>query len=443
MCALSVGSGSATSGAELYASALEAIAGGVTAAHRWNPVLGRPFFATRGEGAHVWDESGRRYLDLNTSFGASLLGHRHPAIVAAVERALEIGILCSFETPWQQETARKVQELVPSAERVRFTGSGTEATFYAIRVARTFTGRDLVVKFEGHFHGYSDQLAFSAWPALAEAGPADHPATVPESAGIPRRMASDILVAPWNDTGALESLLAAHRGQVAAVIMEPINYNSGTLLPAPGYLEAVRGLADREGVVLIFDEILSGFRTGPDCAQGLYGVTPDLTTLGKAFGGGTPLCAYVGRNDILSTIAPIGPAVHTGTYNGHLFAILAAGAFLDLAADPAFWVHLEALGAAFYPGLQEAFDRAGVPCRVQAKGARFSLLFGLREPATSYREAVLADRELERRFYGAALERGVYFHTSWHHGFSIAHTREDLADALDAIEDAARAVAAG
>ena len=429
------------SGQDLYDSALRVLAGGVTATHRINPVLGRPFFATRGEGAYVYDENDRRYLDLATSFGASLLGHGHPAIVAAVQRALDLGILCSFETPHQQQVARRIVELIPSADLVRFTNSGTEATWYALRTARVFTGRRKVIKFEGHFHGYNDQLAYSAWPPLAEAGPPDRPATIAETAGIPTHPKDDVIVLPWNDADALASAIAAHPDDVAAVIMEPINYNSGTLMPQAGYLERVREITRQAGVVLIFDEILSGFRTGPGCVQETLGVTPDITTLGKAFGGGTALCAYVGRREVMEAIAPIGTAVHTGTYNGHLIPILAVGAFLELAAEPGFWQNLAELEEYFYPRLQETFDRHGVPVQVQAQGARFSLLFGLTEPARSYREAARADRDLERRFYAAAMEREVYFHFAWHHGFSAVHTRSDLADGLAAIDDAARSIA--
>lgn len=428
-------------GQALYSVARQVLAGGVTATHRLNPALGRPFYASRGAGAYVWDERDRRYVDLATSFGASLLGHGHPRIVAAVQEALDAGLLCSFETSHQLRVAQQIVDLIPSAELVRFTNSGTEATSYALRTARVFTGRTKVIKFEGHFHGYSDQLAYSAWPPLAEAGAADHPLVRPETAGIPEHVADDVIVLPWNDVPALAAAIAAFPRQVAAVIMEPINYNAGTLMPAPGYLEAVRELTRSHGIVLIFDEILSGFRTGPGCAQGTLGVTPDLTTLGKAFGGGTALCAYVGRRDVMDSIAPTGPAVHTGTYNAHLIPILATGAFLELAAEPTFWTDLAALGDHFYPRLQAAFDRAGLPVLVQAQGARFSLLFGLESAPTSYREAIAVDRELERLFYAAALERGVYMHFAWHHGFSAVHTIADLDGALEALEDAAAAVA--
>ena len=223
--------------------------------------------------------------------------------------------------------------------------------------------------------------------------------------------------------------------------MEPINYNSGTLLPARGYLEAVRQLTRDRNVVLIFDEILSGFRTGASCAQGYLGVTPDLCTLGKALGGGTALSAFAGRREVMNAVSPTGKAVHSGTFNAHLIPILAADAFLDEIVEPEFWSHLERLENLLYPGMREAFRQAGLPVWVQAVGARFSLLFGLEEEPTTYREAARYDRDMALRFFAAALEQGVYFHSAWHHGMCAMHTEADLDTALERIEAAARQVA--
>jgi glutamate-1-semialdehyde 2,1-aminomutase len=428
----------APNAARLFEVAKEHLAGGVSAAARIHPSLGRPFLTARGEGGWVYDVDGKGYVDLNTSNGAALLGHGHPAVRRAVEQALELGILCAHETPYQSEVACKIAELVPCAELVRFSGSGTETTWHAIRTARAFTGKHKVVKFEGHFHGYHDYLGYSAWPPLDAAGPVDAPITFPESAGIPPELTQFVIVLPWNDAQALERTLRAQGDEIAAVIMEPVNYNSGTIMPAPGFLHAARELTRDTGVVLIFDEILSGFRTGPSCAQGYLGVTPDLCTLGKALGGGTALSAFAGRREVMDAVSPPGPAVHSGTFNAHLIPILAANAFLDEVAQPAFWAHLERLEQAFYPALREAFQRAGLLVWVQALGARFSLLFGLDEEPTSYRQAARFDRDLARRFYGAAMDEGVYFHYAWHHGFSAQHTLADLERALDGIERAAR-----
>lgn len=426
---------------QLYEDAAHYLPGGVSAAARINPALGRPFFAERGQGPWVWDVDGRRYIDLNMSFGAGLLGHGHAGVRRAVQDALERGMLCGFETSLQSKVARRIVETVPCAELVRFTLSGTETTWHALRTARAYTGRPRVVKFEGHFHGFNDALGYSMWPSLAEAGPEQAPAVVAASAGMVPGGADDVIVLPWNDVPALERCLRTEGGSVAAVIMEPIGYNAGTIMPAPGYLEAVRELTRQHGIVLIFDEILSGYRTGLDGAQGYLGVTPDLCTLGKCLGGGMPLSAFAGRREVMEAVSPVGAAVHSGTFNAHLTSIAAADAFLDEASDAAFWADLQAKGERFYPGLRTAFERAGLPVWVQAHGARFSLHFGLRSEPRTYRQAAEGDDAMAVAFYRAAAERGVYFHYARHHGFSAAHTPETLEDALAGIEDAAREVA--
>jgi len=415
--------------------------GGVTASARIHAALGRPFLAARAAGGRIWDVDGREFIDLNMSFGASMLGHGHPAIVAAVARATELGIMCGYETEFQTRLAERLADVIPSAELVRFAGSGTETTWHALRTAKVATGRTLVVKFEGHFHGFNDTLGYSFWPSRVQAGPADAPRTVPESGGMPAPIADQTIVLPWNDPAALEAVFDAHGADIAAVVMEPVNIDSGTIRPLPGYLETARALTRRHGAVLIFDEILCGFRTNIGGAQSEYGVTPDLTTLGKTLGGGTALSAFVGSREVMSAVAPLGRAVHSGTYNAHLIPIMAGLAFLDQATDPAFYPALRELEAMFYPELQAVFERAGLPVRVQPGGARFSLLFGLDREPVRYRDILGHDTATATRFYGLALEEGVYFHASWHHGFSAMHTRADLTEALERIERAVRRLA--
>ncbi len=426
----------------LWERAQRYLPGGVTANARIHRSTGRPFLAERAAGGRVWDVDGREFIDLNMSFGASMLGHGHPAVREAVIRATELGIMCGYETEHQTRLAERIAEVIPSAELVRFAGSGTETTWHALRTAKVATGRSRVVKFEGHFHGYNDSLGYSFWPTLDQAGPAAAPNTVPESEGMPPAGIADTIVLPWNDAAALEAVFAAHGPEIAAVIMEPVNIDSGTILPLPGYLEAAREITSRHGSVLIFDEILSGFRTGIGGAQGLYGVTPDMTTLGKTLGGGTALSAFVGSRDVMSAVAPLGKAIHSGTYNAHLIPIMAGLAFLDVATDPGFYPALEAMQATFYPALQAAFDRAGLPVLVHAKGMRFTLLFGMDRAPVRYRDILAHDTDTATRFYGLALEEGVYFHAAWHHGFSAMHTTADLDEALVKIERAARRLAA-
>jgi glutamate-1-semialdehyde 2,1-aminomutase len=427
----------------LWERAQRHLPGGVTAAARIHAALGRPLLVERAAGGRLWDVDGREYIDLNMSFGASLLGHGHPAVKDAVARALELGIMCGYESEAQTRLAERISEVIPSAELVRFTGSGTETTWHALRTARVATGRSLVVKFEGHFHGYNDTLGYSFWPSAEQAGPAAAPRTVPESAGMPEALAELTIVLPWNDAEALEAVFAAHGPDIAAVVMEPVNHDSGTILPLPGYLEAAREITRRHGAVLIFDEVLCGFRTQVGGAQAEYGVTPDMTTLGKTLGGGTALSAFVGSREVMSAVAPLGRAVHSGTYNAHLIPVMAGLAFLEVATEPAFYPGLRSMQDAFYPELQRIFDRLDLPVILQEKGARFSLLFGLAAPPVRYRDLLPHDTALATRFYGLALEEGVYFNASWHHGFSAMHTRADLDEALERIERAAKRLLAG
>lgn len=429
----------------LYAEAQRWLPGGMCASGRVNPMLGHPFYVARGEGARLWDVEGRSYIDLCTSHGASLLGHGHPAVRAAIEQALAMGILCAAETPYHSAVAQEICEIIPCAEQVRFTGSGTETTWHAIRVARAYTGRELVIKFEGHFHGYNDYLQYSFWPPVDRAGPAAAPVPYNEGAGVPRGMERFIEVLPFNDLAAAERALGDHGHEVAAVILEPLNYDAGGIEPVPGFLEGLRRLTAEHGIVLIFDEILSGFRTGPGGAQAHYGVTPDLCTIGKALGGGTALSAFAGRREIMATVSPLGPAVHSGTYNGHLIPVLAARAFLAEVRRPDFYPHLAALAARLYAGLDDLFARTGVPGRVQGVGCRFGLFFGeaSRGPVINWRDAARHDKALARRFFGACHRRGVYWHDAWHHGFSSAHTLADIDEVLAVAEAALRAIAAG
>jgi glutamate-1-semialdehyde 2,1-aminomutase len=282
-------------GAALFARAQRVLPGGVTASARLLPELGQPLYLSRGEGAYVYDLEGRRYVDCLNSHGAALLGHGHPAVVRAVQRVLEMGILCAAESELQVELAERLARIIPCAEQVRFTTSGTETTWHAVRVARAFTGRSHVIRFEGHFHGFNDTLAFSSEPPLDQAGPADAPHAVCESAGVPPDARTHVTVVPFNDVAVLERAVAAHADDLAAVILEPINYDCYGILPQPGFLEALQQMTRRAGAVLLFDEILSGFRTGPGGAQAYFGVTPDMCTLGKALGGGMPLSAFAGR----------------------------------------------------------------------------------------------------------------------------------------------------
>jgi len=370
------------------------------------------------------------------SHGAALLGHNHPALNAAVAHALELGTLCAYETEYQSALARRICEMVPGAEMARFAGSGTETVMHALRLARTATGRDRVIKFEGHFHGYADTIYFSSGPPLDQAGPDTAPFTYPQSSGIPDNLRDLVIVVPFNDPDALERAFQEHGHETAALIMEPINYDSGCIIPQPGLVALCRELCQRHGALLLFDEVLTAFRMAPGGAQQYLGVTADLTVSGKALGAGMPISAISGPRRIMEHLRPQGTSELSGTYLAHLTAVLAALAALDEYRRPGFYERLDALGERFYGGFQQIIERSGVPVQLQYVGPRFGLHFGLREKVTHYRQAARANSAMLRTFVAGCIARGVYFHLSLHHGFSAAHTEADLDRALDAIEGA-------
>jgi len=419
-----------------YERAAEVLPGGVTAAARVNTALGHPFYVSRAEGAYLYDLDGRGYVDTSTSNGASLLGHGHPRVKAAVQQALDMGIACMYDGEPQVRLAERLCEQIPCYEMVRFTTTGTEATHYVVRIARAYTGRPKVLKFAGHFHGFNDDLAFT----FPQAGDSGEPIVRPESTGMAPGSEQHVVVVPFNDPAAFKAALS---DDIAAVVMEPINFDAGAIAPAPGFLELVREETRKRGIVLVFDEILSGYRTGAGGAQAYYGVTPDLSTLGKAIGGGVPLSVFGGRRELMSVVTPLGKAVHTGTYNAHSIPVLAAHAFLDALEEDGFWEHFLGVHERLYNGLREAFRRAGLPVRVQGVGARFAFYFGLdpdRE-VTTYAQAAKFDRDMLNRFAREMHERGVYVNPAWHHGLSAVHTDALVDQICEAAEASARVIA--
>jgi glutamate-1-semialdehyde 2,1-aminomutase len=421
---------------ELYELAQQVLPGGVCATARANAAIGHPLYVTRGDGPCVYDLEGREYVDMCMSHGASLLGHNHPKIKAAVARALEMGIICSYETEYHSALATRITELVPCAEMVRFAGSGTETVMHALRLTRVATGRRKVIKFEGHFHGYSDALNFSVAPPLEKAGPPAAPVPYPESGGIPGCLQEDLVIVPFNDPDALEAAFDRHGREAATLVMEPINYDSGCILPEPGFLGLCRDLCDQHDVLLFFDEVLTAFRVAPGGAQEYLGIVPDLCVLGKAFGAGMPISAIAGPRDVMMHLRPVGDSELSGTYLAHLTTVLAALAALDEYSQPGFYERLDTLGQRFYRGFQGLIDSSGVPLTLQHAGPRFGMYFGLTSEVTNYREAAQRDRVMEHTFIAACFDRGVYFAVSPHHGFSAAHNEADVDRALEAIEGA-------
>ena len=426
----------------LHQRARQVMPGGVNASARFNPTLEQALFLERGEGAYVYDVDGNRYIDFWNSHGASLLGHGHPAIVAAVQEVLDMGILCAAETEIQVEVAEQLVRMFPGTEMVRYACSGTETTWHALRVARAYTGKLGVAKFEGHYHGVNDTVGYSSAPPLDLAGPMDSPKPIVESAGIPPDNADLVTVLPFNDVETLEICLREKADTLAALIMEPVNYDSCGICPTAEFLQAVRDLTRELGIVLIFDEVLSGFRMGPGAALADSGVTPDMTVLGKAVGGGMPLSVFMGTREIMETCTPVGPALHSGTYNAHLALVAATRAFLREVSRPGFYNHLNALGGRLYSGMREIFERRGIKAWVQGVGCRFGLLFGLESEPRNYRDIARQDMDRIAAFHQACLKRGVYMlHWSPHHGYSSAHTMADIEEALDVMDQAAKEVA--
>jgi glutamate-1-semialdehyde 2,1-aminomutase len=423
-----------------YRRACDYLAGGVSASTRLNRAVGHAMLFDRAEGCRVWDLDGREYLDLCCSHGATLLGHSDPRVRRAVEQVLARGAACSYENELHTELARLLCETIPCCERVRFTGSGTEATMHCLRLARAYTGRSKLLKFEGNFHGYHDQVMFAIGTPADRLGPDSAPTVYPGSTGIAAGLDEQLVLVPYNRPDLLEEAFQRQAAELAAVICEPIYYNAGCVLPTPEFLTALRRLTRDHGVLLIFDEVLSAFRMAPGGAQEYLGVTPDLCTLGKAVGGGYPLSVFGGRREIMDRLMPLGDCQHSGTYNGHPVAVAAGLAAVTAYREPGFYEHINAVAERLYGGLNEVFRRHGIAARVQGLGARFGIYFGAPQPVRSYRDAVQHHREQFLRFVATAIERGVYFHdyggAACHHGFCAAMSLADADEALNRLDDA-------
>lgn len=425
---------------EQYQRACQSLAGGVSSSTRLNRAIGHAMYFDRADGCRLWDLDGREYIDLCCSHGAALLGHGDVRVRRAVEKALERGAPCSYENEQQAELAELLCEVIPCLERVRFTGSGTEATMHCIRLARAFTGRGKLLKFEGNFHGYHDQVMFAIGTPADQLGTEEKPTAFPGSTGMTPGLQDQIVVVPYNRVDLLERAFQQHGHELAAVIGEPIYFNAGCILPSREFLTALRELTSRYGVLLIFDEVLSAFRMGIGGAQQYLGVTPDLCTLGKAVGGGYPLSVFGGRRDIMDRLMPIGDCQHSGTYNGHPVVVAAALAAIRAYREPGFYDHIHAVAELLFSGLTTLFAKHGINARVQGLGARFGVYFGIDHEPRNYRDVVHHQRSQMLRFIKAAIENGVYFHdyggAACHHGFCAAMTIADTKEALDRLDKA-------
>ena len=405
----------------LFAEAQKYIPGGVNSPVRsFKAVGGTPPFIARGKGARIWDVDGNEYLDYLGSWGPLLLGHSHPAVVEVLKKTAEGGT--SFGAPVEQEVelAKMICTALPSVDSVRLVSSGTEACMSAIRLARAYTGRDKIIKFAGCYHGHADGLLVKAGSGALTHG-------VPTSAGVPASYASETLVGEYNDIESVEKFFAANPSGIAAVITEPVAGNMGVIPPAPGFLEALRKVTQDNGALLIFDEVITGFRVGPNGAQGLFNITPDITTMGKIIGGGLPVGAYGGRKEIMEMVAPLGPMYQAGTLSGNPLAVSAGIATLTELSKPGVFERIDGLAQRLTEGVTAAFQKAEIPATINRVGSMFTGFLNP-GPVAGLADAENSDTEMYGRYFHAMQEQGVYIAPSqFEAGFvSTAHTEADI-----------------
>jgi glutamate-1-semialdehyde 2,1-aminomutase len=418
---------------EAFSEAQRYFPGGVNSPVRaFRAVGGEPPVIASGSGSRVTDVDGRSYIDYVGAYGPLILGHAAPEIVSAIQDAATRGTSFGMPTLLENELARLVCDAVPSMEMLRFVSSGTEATMSALRVARAFTGRDLIVKLEGCYHGHSDSLLVKAGSGVATLG-------LPGSAGVPAAVTSVTLVAPYNDPEAIEELFEHYPGQIAAVILEPIPANMGVVLPRPGYLDRLRELTAAEGALLIFDEVITGLRVAPGGAQELLNVTPDLTCLGKVIGGGLPVGAYGGRREIMEQVAPLGPMYQAGTLSGNPLAMAAGIAALRALKRGGVYERLEQLGALLEGGLRNAASRAERATRINRCGSLLTMFFA-DEDVVDYQSALRSDTAAYAETHARLLERGVFLAPSQFEAafISLAHSEQDIQETVAAAAESLR-----
>jgi len=414
-----------------FQQAQQFIPGGVNSPVRaFKSVGGEPIFMQRAKGAYLWDADDNQYIDYVGSWGPMILGHAHPEVIKAVQDAAENGL--SFGAPTELETslARKICEMIPSIDKVRMVSSGTEATMSALRLARGFTGRDKIVKFEGCYHGHSDSLLVKAGSGALTFG-------VPTSPGVPTALAEQTLTLQFNNLEQVEALFAELGEEIAAIIVEPIAGNMNFVAPKEGFLEGLRKACDQYGSVLIFDEVMTGFRVGLQGAQGVYGITPDLTCLGKVIGGGMPVGAFGGKAEIMNHISPDGPVYQAGTLSGNPVAMAAGLKTIELLSAPNFYENLTVKVKSLILGLKNVAQSADIPLAAHGVGGMFGVFFTEAEKVESFDDSMACDSQRFNKFFHGMLERGVYLApSSFEAGFvSITHSENDIADTIERAAD--------
>jgi len=406
---------------QLFAEALKYIPGGVNSPVRaFRAVGGQPFFVNKARGGHIWDVDGNDYVDYVGTWGPAILGHAHPKIIKAVRDAAENGTSFGIPNPFEVTMAKLICELVPSVQKVRMCNSGTEATMSAVRLARGYTQREKIIKFDGCYHGHADSLLVKAGSGALTFGN-------PDSAGVPSSFTQHTIVLPFNDIDAVEAAFTANKDQIAGIIIEPVPGNAGLYLPRPGYLEFLRQITQAKGTVLIFDEVMTGFRVSKGGAQERFGITPDLSCFGKVIGGGLPVGAFGGRAEIMDLLAPTGPVYQAGTLSGNPVAMAAGIAALEELAATDAYEKLEQLGAQLEKAMVDAARSASVPVQVKRCGSMFCLYFTA-EPVHNLADAMKSDRTRFAKYFHGMLDQGIYLATSqFEAGFiSTAHTSQDI-----------------
>jgi glutamate-1-semialdehyde 2,1-aminomutase len=418
---------------QYWLDAQKYLTGGVSSSFRYNPFTGRPMYLSKADGAFIYDLEGNRFIDFFMGHGACTLGHNRPEISSAMKQVFDIGFFAEFDHPLTGELAKKITQNIPAAERVRYVNSGSEATLLSIRLARGFTRRQKIVRVDGHFHGGHDYALVNNLAAnIDHDNPGDRLSKVKHaSAGIPVKVDDTLYVIPWNNAEIFETLCKEHGHEIAAILMNPIDYNNGCIGSSTEYLQAIRRICDEHGIIFIADEILSGFRTGMTGGHGYYGVTPDLCLFGKALTNGVPLAAVAGKEKIMLKIMdPVDPVVVGGTFSGNLLGCAAGIAALTIMEQPGFFESWIKRMDNFYSQLQTIFDEANFPAIVQGLGCTFGVYVGTREPVKNYHDiAKRTNPDLRKAFFSKCIEKGLYFHTDF--TISAQHDEALLSQSLD------------
>lgn len=427
---------------EMYEKAKLCMAGGVTAGQRYNAVMGTPLYIDHADGCRLYDVEGKEYIDFHGGSGAAMFGHNNPRIREALLKSIERGFFMNYEADDMIRLAELTKKIFPSCEKIRLANTGSEATQGAIRLARGYTGRQKVLKFDGHFHGMHESIWFNH-SYVNEMDEYGQVKTVPDSEGFADEAKESVLNVTFNDIEALEHIVNKYKEQIACLIMEPVSFNCGCLECSKEYLEKVRDICTREGIVLIFDEVICGLRMRPGSAQRYYDVYPDLTTTAKAIGGGLPIALIGGKAEIMDYFSPFGPVAMSGTYTGAIMPVMAAVQCMSMALEPSFYDHFDALADKLWNGIDDLFAKHQIPGHVRGIGARFAVYFGIDDPQTDYsfnKVAEQFDRDMDRKFVKMAIDEGLWFHdtssdiTPAHRALMTSHQLADMDIALEKID---------